>query len=218
LKFVHFSLVAFPMNQPQLDPLQSPNPSAPSCQNAAEQQSELVLRISPLIRLTLTLLYLALTLPLPFLAQATAAPVPPQLLAVGLVIGWFGLYATLSEGVILNDQGIQVAYPGWVPGFWRKGWSLPWSEVKALKPRSTGQGGLVYYFLSQSGEAYLLPMRVAGFAKLVERVQAKTGIDTTDVRPLAQPWMYLILLVFTLLLLAVDGWTIWTALLQGNLI
>jgi hypothetical protein len=206
------------MNQPQLDPLQSSSSSALSSQNVAEQQPELVLRISPLIRLTLTLLYLALTLPLPFLAQATAAPVPPQLLAVGLVIGWFGLYATLSEGVILNDQGIQVAYPGWVPSFWRKGWSLPWSEVKALKPRSTGQGGLVYYFLSQSGEAYLLPMRVAGFAKLVERVQARTGIDTTDVRPLAQPWMYLILLVFTLLLLAVDGWTIWTALLQGNLI
>ncbi|WP_242043665.1 hypothetical protein [Leptolyngbya sp. FACHB-671] len=205
------------MNQPQLDPTQPPNLQT-SRQTAANQQAELVLRISPLIRLTLTLLYLALTLPLPFLAQVTASPVPPQLLIIGLVIGWLGLYVALSEGVILNDQGIQVAYPGWVPNFWRKGWSLPWSEVKALKPRSTGQGGLVYYFLSQSGEAYLLPMRVAGFAKLVERVQAETGIDTTDVRPLAQPWMYLILLVSTLLLLIVDGWTIWTALLQGNLI
>lgn len=206
------------MNQPQLDPLQTPNLQISNHQSATDHQPELVLRISPLIRLTLTLLYLALTSPLPFLAQITASPVPPQLLTVGLIIGWLGLHAALSEGVILNDQGIQVAYPGWVPNFWRKGWSLPWSEVKALKPRSTGQGGLVYYFLSQSGEAYLLPMRVAGFARLVERVQAETGIDTTDVRPLAQPWMYLILLVFTLLLLMVDGWTIWTALLQGSLV
>ena len=94
----------------------------------------------------------------------------------------------------------------------RKGWSLPWSEIKALKPRTTGQGGLVYYFLSQSGDAYLLPMRVAGFAKLVREVEAKTGINTTDVRPLAQPWMYSILLGFTLLLLLVDSWTIWTSL------
>jgi len=201
------------MNQPRLDPLQPINPPT-----ATEPQPDLVLRISPLIRFTLMLLYLALTLPLPFLAQVTAAPVPPQLLVVGLAIGLLGLYAALSERVILNNQGLQVAYPTWVPSLWRKGWFLPWTDIKALKPRSTGQGGLVYYFLSQSGEAYLLPMRVAGFAKLVDRVQTQTGIDTTDVRPLAQPWMYLILLVFTLFLLAVDGWTIWTALLQGNLV
>ena len=67
-------------------------------------------------------------------------------------------------------------------------------------------------FLSKEGKAYLLPMRVAGFAKLVREVQAKTGIDTTDVKPLAQPWMYLILLGFTLLLLLVDAWTITTAI------
>jgi hypothetical protein len=99
-----------------------------------------------------------------------------------------------------------------VPRLFRKGWSLPWSEIQALKPRSTGQGGLVYYLLSRSGQGYLLPMRVAGFAQLVRIVQARTGIDTRDVQMLAQPWMYLILLGFTLLLLAIDAWTIWTAL------
>jgi hypothetical protein len=55
-------------------------------------------------------------------------------------------------------------------------------------------------------------MRVAGFGKLVRLVEAKTGIDTTDVRPLSQPWMYLILLGCTLLLLLVDAWTIVTAI------
>jgi hypothetical protein len=114
--------------------------------------------------------------------------------------------------VITDEQGIQVTYPGWVPKRLRRGWSLDWSEIRALKPRSTGQGGIVYYFLSQAGAAYLLPMRVAGFAELVRRVQDKIGIDTTDVRPLSQPWMYLILLVFTCLLLAIDGWTIVTAI------
>jgi hypothetical protein len=96
----------------------------------------------------------------------------------------------------------------------RRGWSLSWSEVKQLKARTTGQGGLVYYFLTQEGKAYLLPMRVAGFSRLVKLVQEKTGIDTASVYPLAQPWMYLILLIFTLLLLLVDGWTITTALTQ----
>jgi hypothetical protein len=183
-------------------------------EGAAIPQSR-VYRLSPLIRLTLLLLYVALTLPLPFLAQVTSAPVPPTLLSTGLVVGAIVLYAALTEQVILDEQGIQVTYPGWVSWIWRKGWSLPWAEIKALKPRSTGQGGIVYYFLSTSDTAYLLPMRVAGFAQLVRQVQTKTGIDTTNVRPLAQPWMYLILLTFTLLLLAIDSWTIWTAVGRG---
>ena len=174
-----------------------------------------IFRLSPLIRITLLLLYMALTLPLPFLADVTQAPVPPLWLAGGLALGAIALYAVLCERVILDDQGIQVTYPSWVPRLWRKGWSLPWVEIQALKPRSTGQGGIVYYFLSQSGQGYLLPMRVAGFAKLVQQVQAKTGIDTTDVKPLSQPWMYLILLVLTLFLLTIDTWTIWTALSLG---
>jgi hypothetical protein len=170
-------------------------------------------RLSPLIRITLLLFYAALTLPLPFLAEVTGAPVPPWVLAIALLLGGLALYAALCERVMINDQEIQVTYPTWVPRFWRKGWTLPWSEIKALKPRSTGQGGIVYYFLSQSSDqAYLLPMRIAGFAELVRQVEAKTGIDTTDVRPLSQPWMYLFLLVLTVFLLAIDTWTIWTAL------
>lgn len=179
---------------------------------ASTSNSTSIFRLSPLIRITLLSLYIALTIPLPFLAEVTAAPIPPIWLWGGISIGLIALYAALSERVLLDDRGIQVTYPLWVPKWFRRGWSLPWSEVKELKPRTTGQGGLVYYFLSQSGKAYLLPMRVTGFAKLVREVQAKTGIDTSNVIPLAQPWMYLILLVFTLLLLLVDAWTVTTAI------
>ncbi len=169
-------------------------------------------RISPLVRITLLMLYVALTTPLPFLADATDAPVSANVLWMGIAIGFVVIYAALTERVIVDSTGIQVTYPGWVPRFFRKGWQLAWSDVQALKPRSTGQGGLVYYFLSKSEQGYLLPMRVAGFARLVRRVEAETGIDTTDVKPLSQPWMYLILLMFTVLLLLIDAWTIWTAI------
>lgn len=162
--------------------------------------------------------YLSLTMPLPFLAQVSSTPIPPILLWVGLGIGAIALYGALSERVIVDEEKIQVAYPGWVPRFFRKGWSLPWQDVKDLKMRTTGQGGMVYYFLSQSSEkAYLLPMRVVGFARLVKFVEKFTGIDTTDVRPLSQPWMYLILLGFSLLLLLTDGWVIWTAFNLGKI-
>jgi hypothetical protein len=175
-----------------------------------------VFRLSPLIRITLLSLYAALTIPLPFLSSATKALVPPSALWAAIFVGAAGLYGVLSERVIVSEEGIQVTYPNWFPRFFRRGWSLPWTEVKALKPRSTGQGGLVYYFLSHSGEGYLLPMRVAGFGKLVSLVEAKTGIDTRDIRPLSQPWMYLILLGCTLLLLLVDAWTIATAISLKN--
>ncbi len=168
--------------------------------------------LSPLIRVTLLGLYVALTAPLPLLPQTDGVAVSPKWLWFGIGLGFIALYGALSERVIVTETDIQVTYPAWVPRLLRKGWVLPWAEVKALKPRSTGQGGLVYYFVSQAEQAYLLPMRVAGFSRLVRLVQERTGIDTSDVRPLAQPWMYVTLLGLTLLLLLVDGWTIWTAL------
>jgi hypothetical protein len=150
------------------------------------------------------------------LAQVSSAPVPPGLLWGGIIVGLLALQGALSERVILNEEKIQVSYPSWVPSFFRKGWELPWQDISDLKMRTTGQGGLVYYFIARNSDrAYLLPMRVVGFARLVKLVEEKTGIDTTDIRPLAQPWMYLILLVLTVLLFLVDGWTIFTAIKQG---
>ena len=175
------------------------------------------LSISPLIRLTLLLLYIALVIPLPFLATTTAAPISPNLLWLGSGIGLVLIYAALSEQVILDEEKIQVVYPRWSGWIFRRQWQLAWSEIQDLKMRTTGQGGLVYYFTTKSAnQAYLLPMRVAGFTKLVEIVQAKTEIDTTDIRPLSQPWMYLILLGCSLLLLLVDTWTIATAITIQN--
>ncbi|MFM7425965.1 MAG: hypothetical protein ACKO7W_13405 [Elainella sp.] len=174
-----------------------------------------IFRLAPLIRLTLLAFYTALTLPLPVLAAATQATVHPLVLAVGLGLGAVALYGALSERVMTDATGIQVTYPGWFGWAMRRGWSLAWTDIEALKPCSTGQGGIVYYFLSKAGKAYLLPMRVAGFAELVGLVEAKTGIDTRDVRPLAQPWMYLFLLLLTVLLLAVDVWTLTVALGQA---
>ena len=171
-----------------------------------------IFKISPIIRITLACLYLGLTIPLPFLADFTNSPIPSWLLWIGIALGAIALSAALSERVILDDEKIRVAYPQWVPSFFRKGWSLDWNQIDNLRMRTTGQGGLVYYFTSPTAEkAYLLPMRVAGFNKMVNIVAEKTEIDTTDVRPLAQPWMYLILFTCTMVLWLFDGWTIWTA-------
>ena len=168
--------------------------------------------ISPLIRVTLSLLYISLTIPLPFLATFTHAEVPAWLLWVGIGSGFVALQGGLSQRVVVDDRSIQVNYPMWVPSFFTKSWSLDWSDVKELKMRTTGQGGLVYYFINSHGAGRLLPMRIAGFNKLLKLVQEYTSIDTTDVYPLSQPWMYFALLILTGFLLLTDIWTIWTAI------
>jgi hypothetical protein len=162
--------------------------------------------LSPLVRLTLLSLYLTLMVPLPFLATATHSEVSSTLLWVGIAIGFIGLYGALCERVVVDTECIQVTYPKWF--LFRQGWQLEWSKVKDLRARSTGQGGLVYYFVSEDEKGYLLPMRVAGFARLVKFVEERTNIDTKDVKPLSQPWMYLFLLVLTGFLALVDVWTI----------
>ena len=170
--------------------------------------------LSPLIRFTLLSLYLALTLPLPLLARVTESVVPPLALAIGIVFGAIALYGVLCERVETSDLAIAVTYPAWVKWV-RKGWSLPWAEVEDLSMRTTGQGGLVYYFVSRERDrAYLLPMRIVGFQRLLEIVRDKTGINTSSVRALAQPWMYLALLGCTMLLLLADAWTILAGLQQ----
>ncbi|MBF2056910.1 MAG: hypothetical protein IGQ45_06745 [Cyanobacterium sp. T60_A2020_053] len=179
----------------------------------AINNNRIIFKISPLIRITLLSLYVALTAPLPFLAQKTGVAIPQWLFISALLLGGMMIYAVMTERVILDEIGITVTYPNWFKPIWRKGWSLSWHEVRALKMRTTGQGGMVYYFTTKEGErAYLLPMRVAGFAKMVGIVTKQTGIDTTDIRPLAQPWMYFFLLFFTFFLLLMDVWTISVAM------
>jgi hypothetical protein len=150
---------------------------------------------------------------LPFLAQLSSTTIPPQLLWIGLIFGLIIVDSALKEKVILDREKIAVIYPRWFPSFLRKDWQLSWQEIKDLKMRTTGQGGLVYYFITHSADrAYLLPMRIAGFTKMVQLIQENTNINTQDIRPLAQPWMYFILLIFTLILLLIDIWTIFSVI------
>jgi hypothetical protein len=181
----------------------------------ASDSKSMALRISPLIWVAVLSLYLTLMLPLPFLAQVSNTPVPANGLIAGIILGGVVLGMTLTQQVRLDQQGIEVVYPSWVPKFLQQGWSLNWSEIVNLKPRSTGQGGLVYYLVSQTGQAYLLPTRVVGFSRMVSFIQAQTQIDTSLVRPLAQPWMYTMVLLFAVLMGLVDAWVIGTAIALG---
>ena len=173
-------------------------------------------KISPLVRVALWSLYLALVLPMPILAQLNPdLDFPLVWLGIALVSGGLLLQMALSEQVHLDEEGIAVRYPWWVLPLLRRDWALKWPEIQELKARSTGQGGLVYYLVSQDRSGFLLPMRIVGFNRMLKLIRLKTGIDTADVKPLAQPWMYATLLGAALLLAAMDVWILWPAWVQA---
>ncbi len=171
-----------------------------------------VFKISALIRLSLWSLYIALLLPLPFLATTANLKVSLAALGIALVLGGVLLNMVLSEQVKIDEAGITVSYPWWVPQLLRQGWSLKWSDIEDFQFRSTGQGGLVYYLISKNRDGYLLPTRIDGFSQMLRLIELNTSIDTQDVKPLAQPWMYLMLLMAAGLMAIADIWIIWTAL------
>jgi hypothetical protein len=181
-----------------------------------------VFKISPLVRGALWSLYVALMMPLPFLGRfvSTGEQSDVQIsmlwLGISLISGGLLLHMVLSEQVHLDESGISVRYPRWVPMLLRRDWSLAWSDIEDFKARSTGQGGLVYYLVSKNRSGFLLPMRIVGFSAMLRLIQMKTGIDTQDVKPLAQPWMYGTLLGVAGLLAIADVWVIWTVLTQSG--
>lgn len=173
-------------------------------------------KVSPLVRLGIFGLYITLLAPLPVLSQVTGSGVSSTLLVVGILLGTVVLAASLSERLQLDANGIALTYPSWVPSWYRRGWSIRWDDLQELKARSTGQGGLVYYLVTTSGQAYLLPTRIAGFAQMTRQLAAQTNLDTTLIRPLAQPWMYAGMTGFALLMGLFDLWVLTTVWL-GNL-
>lgn len=162
--------------------------------------------LSPLIRFTLLSLYLALVLPLPLLA-------PPSLrfpMAAGLVLGLVLVVGLLSEQVETDIKGIQVRYPVWIRWLLRRGWSMPWSDIRALVPVGTSQGGTVYYLKAKDLRHQLLPQRIERFDRFLQLLQTNSDVSTAGIGRLTPPWTYQVLAVLSGLMLIAEVLTaIW---------
>jgi hypothetical protein len=152
--------------------------------------------MAPLIRFTLVSLYLALATPLPWLAPPQLQPWLWFALVQGLVLVW----AISSEQVELSGEGIRVGHPAWCAWLLRRGWQLPWSAITAITPVATSQGGKVFY-LRTSGQALLLPQRIAQFPDFLQRFTRETGLDTSSIGRISPPWTYQLLAGLTALML-----------------
>ena len=158
-------------------------------------------QLSPLIRGTLITVYLALVLPLPALAPESLR----LLLLAAVPLGLFVVLAMLSEQVTVTDTGITVGHPLWCRWLLRRGWSLEWTQIKALVPVGTSQGGKVFYITTHDQSQRLLPQRLEHFDRFLDLIQSQSSLRTTGIGRLTPPWTYQLLAALAALMLVGEG-------------
>ena len=158
-------------------------------------------QLSPLIRGTLITVYLALVLPLPALAPESLR----LWLLAAVPLGLLVVLAMLSEQVTVTSSGITVGHPPWCSWLLRRGWSLNWTEMKALVPVGTSQGGKVFYITTHDQSQRLLPQRLEHFDRFLDLIQARSTLRTKGVGRLTPPWTYELLAVLAALMLLGEG-------------
>jgi len=161
--------------------------------------------MAPLIRYGLMALYGALVLPLPLLAPLHWRwPV-----WAAVLLGFLLVLAATSEQVELDTTGLRVGHPPWCHWLLRRGWSLTWTNIQALKSVATSQGGRVFYVgtspdASGRSQSWLLPQRIAHFDDFLARFSAASGLDVSGVNRLTPPWTYQLLAVFSGIMLVFE--------------
>ena len=170
-------------------------------------------QLSPLIRGTLITVYLALVLPLPALAPESLR----LWLLAAVPLGLLVVLAMLSEQVTVTNSGITVGHPFWCSWLLRRGWSLNWTEMKALVPVGTSQGGKVFYITTHDHSQRLLPQRLEHFDRFLNLIQSKSSLRTTGVGRLTPPWTYQLLAFLAALMLVGEG-SVAFAVQQGLII
>ncbi len=170
-------------------------------------------QLSPLIRGTLITVYLALVLPLPALAPESLR----LWLLAAVPFGLLVVLAMLSEQVTVTSSGITVGHPSWCRWLLRRGWSLDWSEMKALVPVGTSQGGKVFYITTHDQRQRLLPQRLEHFDRFLELIQAQSSLRTTGISRLTPPWTYQLLAALAALMLVGEG-SVAFAIQQGLIV
>ena len=170
-------------------------------------------QLSPLIRGTLITVYLALVLPLPALAPASLR----LWLLAAVPFGFLVVLAMLSEQVTVTSSGITVGHPAWCSWLLRRGWSLEWTEMKALVPVGTSQGGKVFYITTHDQSQRLLPQRLEHFDRFLDLIQSQSSLRTTGIGRLTPPWTYQLLAALAALMLVGEG-SVAIAVRQGLIV
>ena len=125
-------------------------------------------------------------------------------MAAGLLFGLILVLGLLSEQVETDAAGIQVRYPAWIRWLLRRGWSMPWQDIRALVPVGTSQGGTVYSLKATDLRHQLLPQRIERFDRFLAVLSERSSVSTAGIGRLTPPWTYQVLLGLALLMVLTE--------------
>ena len=98
-----------------------------------------------------------------------------------------------------------------------RGWSLAWTDVRALVPVGTSQGGTVYYLKATNLKHQLLPQRIDRFDRFLTQLDERTNVSTKGIGRLTPPWTYQLLAGLAVVMVAgellvafglIQGWIV----------
>ena len=149
------------------------------------------------VKSSLISLYLALTIPIPFTSIE-------NLKILSIVFFLFGLYLIFgitSDYVEICDN--KIAYKTTLISriFGKKGWEIPWKDIKLIKSLPTSQGSKVFYFNTINGDNFLVPQRLENFEKFLLIISKNTGININEISYLSPLWTYKLLTFLSVLMI-----------------
>ena len=149
------------------------------------------------VKSSLISLYLALTIPIPFIAIDKF-----KILSIfTFVVGLYLIINITSDYVETCNNKISYKTSFISKTLGRKNWEISWKDIKFIKTLPTSQGSKVYYFVTNNGDNFLMPQRVAYLERFLKIVSKNTGIDTNGMNYISPLWTYKFLTFLSVLMI-----------------
>tara|TARA_B100000161_G_scaffold11314_1_gene7000 strand:+ start:237 stop:743 length:507 start_codon:yes stop_codon:yes gene_type:complete len=142
-----------------------------------------------IVKSSLISLYLALTIPIPFISIDNLK-IPSIFI---FILGLYFIINITSDYVETCNNKISYKTNLISKILGRNDWDISWKDIKLIKTFPTSQGSKVYYFNTQKGDNFLVPLRVENFEKFLSIISKNTGINTDEISYISPLWTYKLL-------------------------
>ena len=149
------------------------------------------------VKSSLISLYLALTIPIPVISNDQLKIIS----SITFVLGLFLIINITNDYVNICDEKISYETSFISKIFGKRNWEIFWKDIKLIKSLPTSQGSKVHYFITKTGESFLMPQRVENFERFVFLVKNNTKLNLEEITYISPLWTYKLLTYLSVLMI-----------------
>ena len=146
------------------------------------------------VKSSLISLYLALTIPIPFFSSKELKIVS----IITFVLGFFLILNITNDYVETCSKKIKFKTSFLSKILGKQNWEVLWKDIKSIRSLQTSQGSKVFYFVTKSGENFLVPQRIENFKKFLITISTRTGFDSDEISYISPLWTYKLLTLISI--------------------